>query len=162
MTSLGLLAVLAGCATQPIEPAAAPADAPILDTSEERGACIGATARYETCTYAIAVFGPEAAPKLLVSRRMASTQDDGQPVWEELDRLQAPALPPGGSLELSSCRLQGTPDDTVVALLPNHDAASPEHIAAAGWAYRIELPSGRFAALDAGAVDCINNAIDAD
>lgn len=160
--SLALFAILAGCATQPASPPQARTEAPILDTSDERGACIGATAKYDTCNYAIAVFGPEAAPKLIVSRKMASMQDDGQPVWEELDRLQAPALPPGGSLELSSCRLQGVEDDTIVALLPIHDANSPEHIVAANWAYRVDLPSGRFDALDAAAVDCVNNAIDAD
>lgn len=159
-----LLATLAGCTTQPIDQSPSPQQpaAPILDTSEERSACIGATANFETCTYSIAVLGPEATPKFIVSRRLAEMSTDGQPVWAEQDRLPAPALLPGGSLELSSCRLRGAADDTIVALLPLHDETAPEHIAAAGWAYRVELPSGRFQALDAAAVDCVNSAIGAD
>lgn len=158
------LAALAGCATdQHKGPAVTGSDvAPVLDTSEERSACIGATAHYETCTYGIAVLGPELAPKVIVSRRMASMNDDGQPVWEEQDRLPAPALPANGSLELGSCRQQGTADDTIVALLPPHDETSPEFIGAVGWAYRVDLPAGRFKALDAAAIDCINSAIGAD
>lgn len=159
-----LLAVLAGCGTQSTrdtEPAESDI-APILDTSDERGACIGATAQYETCTYAIAVFGPEATPRLIVSRKLESTKADGQPVWHEQDRLNAPALPPGGALEFSTCRQNGTPDDTIVALLPIHDETSPEYIKAAGWAYRIELPSGRFNTVDAASIDCINNATGAE
>jgi hypothetical protein len=159
-----LLATLAACTTPPIEKSnpAPSTEAPILDTSEERSACIGATAKFETCTYSIAVFGPEIAPKVIVSRKLSEMSTDGQPVWEEQDRLPAPALVPGGSLELSSCRLHGVADDTVVALLPPHDENAPDHIAAAGWAYRVELPSGRFQVLDAAAVDCVNNTIGAE
>jgi hypothetical protein len=161
---VAMLAALAGCANQPAGTATTPASdaAPILDTSEERGACIGATAQYETCSYAIAVFGPEAAPTLIVSRKLARMNADGQPEWQELDRLHAPSLPRGGSLEFGACRYRAAPDDTVLALLPPYDETSPEHIVAAGWAYRIDLPSGHFVALDAASVDCSNGTIGAD
>lgn len=159
-----LLAALGGCANRPMDDAstAKPETAPVLDTSEERGACIGATAHYETCTYSITVFGPYETPVAIVSRKLAAMKSDGQPEWQELDRLDAPAVPRGGALEFGACRNQGAEDDTIVALLPPYDATAPEHIAAAGWAYRIDLPSGRFMALDAAAVDCINTTIGAD
>jgi hypothetical protein len=158
-----LLTALAGCSSQPaVETAAQQPPPPAIDPGDERGACIGATARYETCAYSIAVFGPEDAPRSIVSRKLASTSDDGQVVWEELDRLQPPALPRGTTLEFGSCRHGQAADDTILAVVPPHDETSPEYIGAAGWAYRVELPSGHFAALDAGAVDCFNSAIGAD
>lgn len=158
-----LLAALAGCSSQSAVETAAPQPAPpAIDPGDERGACIGATAGYETCAYSIAVFGPEDAPRSIVSRKLASTSDDGQVVWEELDRLQPPVLPRGTTLEFGSCRYGRAVDDTVLAVVPPHDETSLEYIGAAGWAYRVELPSGHFAALDAAAVDCFNSAIGAD
>jgi hypothetical protein len=161
---VALLAALAGCATQPTGTTTAPppTEAPPLDTSEERGACIGATAHYETCTYGIAVIGPPGRPRMIVSQKMVGTRPDGQPEWQELDHLDAPTVPVNGSVEFGSCRYQGAVDDTIVALLPFFDDTSPEYIAAAGWAYRIDLPSGHFAALDATAVDCVNTTIGVD
>ena len=158
------LAVLAGCATEQAGNTNVPTPdvAPILDTSEERGACIGATAKYETCAYAIAVIGPEDQPRMILSRKEAGMSEDGQAQWQELDRLDAPAVPRGGSLVFGICRDRGAQDDTILALLPVHDDTAPEFIAAANWAYRVELPSGRFVALDARGVDCTNTAIGAD
>ena len=159
-----LSAILAGCSAQPaVDSAAVPAPLPPpIDPGDERGACIGATARYETCAYAIAIFGPEGAPSSIVSRKLASTSDDGQAVWEELDRLQPPVIPRGATLEFGSCRYGQAVDDTVLAVVPPHDDTAPEYIAATGWAYRVELPSGHFTVLDAAAVDCFNSTIGAD
>jgi len=50
----------------------------------------------------------------------------------------------------------------VVALVPPHDPESPEYIKAAGWAFKVGLPSGKFQELDAEKIDCVNTAIDAD
>lgn len=128
-----------------------------------RGACIGGRQASDSCAFAIGVLDDaKEEPVALLSRKLIDYDDSGQPNWDVQDRVPVPRDHKGLHLEQSSCRFDGTEDETVVALVPAFDEHGPEWVRAQDWAYKVQLPSGKFQSLEPGKVDCRNTAIGAD
>jgi len=161
---LTMAMVVAGCATR--QPSAVPSVAGQPEVSgidNGRGICIGGKLAEDSCAFAIGLLDDEHdEPVTLLSRTLIGYDEGGHPRWKTKDRLAIPRDNNNVHLEVGSCRFRGEPDQSVVALVPTYDQNSPEWIRARNWAYKVELPAGKFAQLDAAQVDCTNTAIDAD
>jgi hypothetical protein len=149
--------LLCGCAAQ--QKAEKPSHS--AEASDQQGACIGG-ASYELCSFAVNVLEKNSTPIAFVSKRALGDDADGKPIWGILDEVSLPSNLAGRFIQYASCRYNGESDDSVVALVPPHDSEAPEYIKAAGWAFKVALPSGKFQELDFQKVDCVNTAIDAD
>lgn len=160
-----MLATVAGCTTQQTDrqvPAAdRAADGGGIDNG--RGLCIAGKQAEDTCAFAIGLLEDDKEqPVALLSRELIDYDTGGHPNWRVKDRLAVPRDNRNVHLEVGSCRLDGTPDQTVVAMVPGYDQSGPEWIRASDWAYRVQLPSGKFLRMAPARIDCANTAIDAD
>lgn len=163
---LAMLTAVAGCATQQKPDSAPVSNDPHNDaagTDNGRGICIGGKLVEDSCAFAIGLLDDEhEEPVTLLSRTLIDYDKDGHPRWKTSDKLAVPRDNDNLHLEVGSCRFRNEPDQSVVALVPTYDQNSPAWIRARDWAYRVELPAGKFVQLEAGQVDCANTAIDAD
>lgn len=161
-----LLAALSGCTTQQPTPQTIIAPRPAVDDGgidNGRGACIGGKLAADTCAFAIGVLDDEKEqPVALLSRKLIDYDESGRPNWDVQDRLAVPRDRSDLHLEQSSCRFDGGEDETVVAMVPLYDEHGPEWVRAQDWAYKVQLPSGKFMKLEPSKVDCHNTAVEAD
>jgi hypothetical protein len=156
-----MLVYISGCATKANVKASASEFLNGVDNG--RGACIGQNYAVETCSFAISLIDDKnLAPIILLSQESSGHDPAGSPLWKIKDTLPVPQATKGIHLEYISCRYDKKSDDTVVALVTDYDAKDSDWIRAVDWAYRIDLPSGKFLKIDSEKVDCANTAIGAD
>lgn len=153
------LAMLAGCTMQPRP--GGEAESGGIDNG--RGACIGDAQGEDICAFAIGILeDKKEQPVAVLVRELVDYDESDHPNWRVRDRVAVPRERRDLHLEQGSCRLDGTADATIVALVPFYDERGAEWIGAQEWAYRVELPSARFVQLEPARVDCHNAAIEAD
>ncbi len=134
-----------------------------VNTNAIGGSCIGVSENYSPCGFAIGILENEKSEPIgILSEKMADPRETKNHHWIVLDFIALPSSDKKTHLEFSTCSINGQSDETIVAIVPNYDESSPEHIKARGWAYRIGLPSGKFISIDPAIVSCINTAIGAD
>jgi hypothetical protein len=138
---------------------------PYPDALEDMGgSCVSDSTAYEhVCDYSVSVLAapsadPEAGPvpRFVVAGKMAG-RDGNRARWQITDAQPYPRGRQDYYLQFGTCRIDRQPDARVAALVRQH-ANDGEWLRDVAWAGRLELPAGRFTALDAGSVDCINTA----
>lgn len=82
--------------------------------------------------------------------------DEGVPVWDRTDLVVTTYRPEDGWAFSARCRLGGEPTDGVFAWYPVDDGAEQWTPAVEAW--RVDFETGRAASIDAGVVDCENEA----
>jgi hypothetical protein len=75
------------------------------------------------------------------------------------DFLPYPKVSKGHDLVWGTCRYDKAEDGSVIAVVRN---SKQEYLQAIGWAYRVDLRSGKLTKLDPTRVDCFNTALEAD
>ena len=125
------------------------------------GSCMSESSDPERiCDFSLAVIGSRdgdaVTPRFVVAERNAG-YDGASPRWEVTDAVPYPATDKDRYFQVGSCRVDGR-DDPRVGALVRHTDATRERITDVAWAVRLELPEGRLAAVDPGAVDCLNEA----
>lgn len=158
-TLLLFLLLLSGCL---YEPQIGDIIHPSVGEFGARGTCIGYTENYKTCSFSVSIYEIKSIQKLVTSLKFVSMEADGKPTWKIIDAIALPKDLDNRFVEIGTCRYNGKPDDSIVAVVNSYDQNSPEHIRAHEWAFKVDLPSGNFVAINANVVDCINTAIGAD
>lgn len=158
------LAMLGGCTLQSPRPEDAQAvAAAAAGIDNGRGACIGGAQGADSCAFAIGILDDDKEqPVAVLSRELIDYDDSGHPNWKVKDRIAVPRTRGDLHLEQSSCRFDGAADETIVALVPAYDERGAEWIGAQEWAYRVQLPAGKFVRLAPEKVDCRNTAAEAE
>lgn len=129
---------------------------------ELQGTCIaGGDGIAHVCDYAISVLGlrasdPERQP---VARWVVSSRNldraARQPSWFVTDAVAAPKPRAGYELQIASCRVDGVDAPNVIAFVRHRDDEVSRDVR---WARRYDLATGKLLPVDAGRVDCINEA----
>lgn len=127
------------------------------------GSCMTLTAGYEhVCDYSVGVLAAgsgdaEARPDIryLVAGRMAG-REGSQARWLITDAVLYPKASDTYHLQIGSCRLNGHEDARVIAIVRGESEG--ELLTDVLWARRLDLPAGKFEAVDPKTVDCINEA----
>lgn len=134
-----------------------------------QSACIGSNKvdsknkEEKLCDFSIKVFKDKNADSFILAATAATGNKlNGQPEWVVQDALALAKIKENSFIEVFTCRYKGVADDTIVALIPEHTGKASSFIKAIDWAYRINLPSGQFVALEPGLVDCENTAAGVD
>ncbi|HWV16579.1 MAG TPA: hypothetical protein VN030_14190 [Cellvibrio sp.] len=165
-----------GCATTPLPAQQSEAGIkgsklpPYPGNSElYQSACIGSTkadsknTEEKLCDFSIKVFKEKNAGSFILAATAATGNKlNGQPEWVVLDALALTKIKENSLIEIFTCRYKGVADDTIIALIPEHTGNTSSFIKAGDWAYRINLPSGQFVALEPDLVDCENTAVGVD
>ena len=160
----GFAAASAAAASDPDAAARALVDLevpPYPDALDELvGSCVSPSSDPEqVCSHGIAVVGrmsidPDrsATPEFVVATRSLG-RDGPKPRWLVTDALAHPDAGEGAYVQAGSCRIGGSDDPGVVALVA--DDPDAEWLRTT-WARRLDFDSGRFAIVDPATVDCRN------
>lgn len=128
------------------------------------GSCVSESSDHaRVCDYSVGVLASrpaddaqEPVSRFVIAGKMAG-RDGDRARWEITDALPYPGGKRGYYLQFGTCRVNGQDDPRVAAIVRQNDGAQ-EWLKDIAWAGRLELPAGRFTALDVKAVDCINEA----
>jgi hypothetical protein len=123
------------------------------------GQCIGPNAK-DPCEMDVSVLTTVEGRKVGVyAARSAGHDEKRGPLWTVTDVLPYPKVPKGHDLVWGTCRYDKAEDGSVIAVVRN---SKQEYLQARGWAYRVDLRSGKLTKLDPMRVDCFNTALEAD
>lgn len=142
--------LLSGCASQPQIGAIIH---PSLGEFGSTGICIGGA--NEPCAFSVSVFERRAVPQFVVALKFVERDAEGKPLWKIVDKVALPTDMANKFVRYDACRNNESPNDAVVAVVRNYDRGAPEFVSAAGWAYKVDLPSGKLVAINADAVECL-------
>jgi len=130
---------------------------------ELQGTCLSDSEEYERiCDYAIAVLGRQddpdrdATPFHVVAQRSLG-RDGDLPRWRVTDALPYPHAAAGYFLQIGTCRVDGTDDGNVAALV-RHDTDA-EYSGDVTWARRLDFDSGRLQEIEPARIDCLNEGL---
>lgn len=113
------------------------------------------------CDYGISVLGridedpsQDATRLHVVAQRNLSRDAEGDARWEVTDVLPYPVAPPDYFLQVGTCRIDGTADGQVAAMVRHDDVTT--YLVDVTWARRLDFVSGRLIEVDPRRVDCLN------
>ncbi|HTR00618.1 MAG TPA: hypothetical protein VMH83_11530 [Candidatus Acidoferrum sp.] len=149
LTLVALL--LGGCTTQPrvgdiIHPKAGEFGG--------TGLCLDGNGKYPTCAFSISAFPNDVTPTAVAALVSVAKDATGLPAWRVVDLVALPRGMNGKHVQFDACRFSEDASVPVVGVfeLPTRD--SPEFLTASGWAYKLELPAGKFVAVKPESVSC--------
>jgi len=120
--------------------------------SEEFGACVGKGPPSHICDYSVGIISDAGGkPALVRTGRYQGLDSSGRARWLLTDTLAYPRTSDERVLIYATCLLNGQPDPSVFALI---DKPEEQAKRAAGWAYRVDLASGKFVKLSPASVKC--------
>ena len=75
-------------------------------------------------------------------------------MWKLTDAQAYPTVAKGFFWQAGTCRVDKVDDPRVIAVV--RQDLDPEYLSDVAWARRLDLKSGKFAAIDPVRVDCVN------
>lgn len=126
---------------------------------EDGGVCIGRTQQTE-CERNIGILKTSAGKDFLIYTGSAASLRGEKPRWRVTDTAAFPIVPNGAEFVWGDCRISGTPDASIVAIVKS--SPKGEWLRARDWAYRVDYDTGKFVPLEPKNVDCANSALEGD
>jgi hypothetical protein len=127
------------------------------------GACIGMASTSNSCELSVGILeDANGKPLLLWVGRLSGNDEQGHSRWLVTDQMPYPQAELANKhlfFEYSVCEVDGKGDDSVLAVVRD---SKNEQLQAVGWAYRVDLTSGKFVRVDPKSVMCGNTALGAD
>jgi len=152
IVGLTLMSLAGACAATDIIGTIAP---PYPDGWKDHGgACIGGSlGPNKTCDYSIGVL--EKTDQLILFIGKSATRIDPKKArWLVTDIMPYPKTPSGFQVVYSLCERNGTPDETIIAIVKTTDT---EWYTTVRFAYRANLNTGRFEKTSPKGVQCRND-----
>lgn len=117
------------------------------------GACVGPTGSTKECAVIVATLDPEGggAPVAIYSGRQAGGDAEGRPLWTVTDVIKLPTIFEDHFLNYSTCRTDLAGLHPVAVMRGGSAEVTPESTT---WTAALELDSGRFVEIAAGAMTC--------
>ena len=129
---------------------------------ELQGACLaGGPGIAHVCDHSIAVLGhrPSDPARQPVARWVVSSRNVDraarQPRWLVTDAIEVPKPRAGYELQIGTCRVDGVDAPDIVAFVRHREDEISRDVR---WVRRYDLATGKLASVEAGRVDCINEA----
>jgi hypothetical protein len=128
------------------------------DLTHRSGACITSNRGYaHMCDYSIGILqNASGQPSVVYAGRLVGRDSSGQPTWHVVDTFPHPDLPANYFIAVSTCRLDGRDDQTVIAAVRFEE--TQEWLDEALWARRFDLDQERFLDVSTKGIDCLNEA----
>lgn len=123
-------------------------------TDNSASRCVGEQAGYPRCSFAVVVEPVPGTGTVILRSQQSANKDGLHTKWKDLASITLTRDRAHRAVEILACEYKGREDDTVVALVSKAGSPNSEMIGAVDWAYRIDLPSGRFVAIDPHYVRC--------